>query len=114
MDKHEASKAIEKQLCYEVNLIAESIQKNSSISIQELEKLDKLYHTLKSKKTYEAMEDAEEYQNEERGPSKMYMNGNSYSDGFSHGYSEAMSHMHTHEGNSGHYPMPYYDRNPRW
>ena len=110
MDKYEASQVIEKQLCKEVELIAESIQKNGSIAIQELEKLDKLYHTLKGKTTYEAMKDSEEYQNGShmrgnsgyRNPS--HMSGNSYADGYSQGYAEAMNQMN-------HIP---YDRNPRW
>ena len=119
MDKWEASEIIEKQLCKEAMQIAEQIQKNQTMSIQDLEKLDKLYHTMKSKATYEAMEEANEYANERgmsgnqngnsgyrgRAANGRYvsrMSGNSYSDGYERGYSEAMNHM------------PYYDEPRRW
>ena len=120
MEKWEASEIIEKQLCKEMMQIAEQIQKNQSMSIQDLEKLDKIYHTLKSKETYEAMVEAGDYM-EERGMSGdnqngmsgrrgraangrfvSRMSGNSYDEGYRRGYSEAMNHM------------PYYDEPRRW
>ena len=89
------------------------------MSIQDLEKIDKLYHALKSKATYEAMKEAEEYEEggfsgrRGRSPSTgRYVSrdsGRSYADGYSQGYSEAMDQMSRDSsmGNSGHYPMGY-------
>ena len=117
MDKHEASEYIEKQLCKEVTMIAESISKNQTISMQELEKLDKLYHALKSKATYEAMVEASEYSESGmsgrrgRGADGRYVSrdsGRNYEDGyekgFSEGYSEAMNRNQSEA--MMHYPMP--------
>ena len=119
MDKWEASEIIEKQLCKEICQVAEQIQKNQTMSIQDLEKLDKLYHTMKSKATFEAMDEANEYMNERgmsgnqnemsgrrgRAANGRYvsrMSGNSYEDGYERGYSEAMNRM------------PYYNEPRRW
>lgn len=119
MDKREACEIIEKQLWKEITLIGESIQKANAMSNQDMERLDKLYHTLKDKYTVEAMHEAQEY---EDGMSGTNQNGNgmsgyrgramngrfvsrdaSYSDGYRQGYSEAMSQM---QG-------PYYNGEPR-
>lgn len=133
MDKYEAMELIDKHLCKEIVQIAENLQKNQSMSIQDLEKLDKLYHTYKSKLTVDAMLEAEEYA--ESGMSGNYQNGSnsgrrgraangqyisrdtgldqSYADGYNQGYSEAMS--RSQGGNSGHYPMmPSYYGPRRW
>lgn len=126
MDKHEISEIIEKQLCKEVDQIAESIHKSQTISLQELEKLDKIYHTLKSKATYEAMIEASDYAEtgmsgrRGRDVNGRYISRDSgsynegYENGYDRGYSEAMNHLK--EGNSGHhYPvMPYYNEARRW
>ena len=123
MDKYEASKVIEKQLCTEIIQIAENIQKAQSLTPQDLERIDKLYHALKSKENYEAMKDADEYSNYDNyGGMSGNQNGNSgyrgramngrfvsraenasYSNGYSQGYADAM--RQSREGNSEHYPM---------
>lgn len=96
---------LEQKMCKEIEMIESRYQANPAMemSVQDLDKLDKLYHTLKSKKTYDAMVEAEEYAMD--GMSGMrgrdmatgrYISrdgGQSYSDGYSRGYSEAMNQM---------------------
>lgn len=88
---------LEQKMCKEIELIESKYQANPQMemSIQDLDKLDKLYHALKSKATYEAMKDAEDYEmtgySGRRG--RVPMSGNSYADGYSRGYSEAMRHI---------------------
>ncbi len=108
MNEFEAFEVIKKQLCKEVCQMAEQIQKNNTMSTQDLEKLDKIYHLKKSMLTVRAMEDSEQYIEENqngngmsgyRGRSPMtgrYVSRSSdaYSDGYSRGYSEAMGQMH--------------------
>lgn len=135
MDKYEAAEIIEKQLCKELIDIAENIHKNQAMSSQELDRLNKIYHTMKSKQTSEAMYEASEYEggissmssnnqngNGNSGYRGRAMNGrfvsresanNSYAEGYSRGYSEAMNQMNN-GGNSGHYPMMPYDSPRRW
>lgn len=109
MDKHEAHEIVLKQVCKEIEEIAEKIQKNQAMTEQEVTCLDKLYHLKKSMLTASAMEEAEEYEgtmggnsgrrgrspntgryvSREMGASQRM----SYADGYSEGYSEAMSQM---------------------
>lgn len=114
-NKHEL---LEQKLCKEIELI-ESKYTNGpgEMSIQDIEKLDKVFHALKSMKTYYAMKDAEEYSEggfsgrRGRGADGRYVSRDAkdgYSEGYERGYSEAMNHM---GGNSGHYPPMY---QPRW
>ena len=124
MNEREAYDVVMKQLCKEMVQIAEQIQRNNTMSVQDLEKIDKLAHAKKSLLTAKAMEEAEEYESGEeggmsgarthmtysgrrgRGTDGRYVSrdaGESYADGYDRGYSEAMN-----RGNSGHYPMPYY------
>lgn len=117
---------IEKQLLKEKDQIAESIQKTGNMSIQDLEKLERIYHTLKSQAAYCGMKDPEGYwdqfeddQNGMSGRRGRAANGQyisrdtSYEDGYNRGYSEAMS--RTQDGTSGHYPMmPETYRPRRW
>lgn len=84
---------IENQLLKERDQIAENIQKNQSISSQELEKLDKIYHALKSMATYCAMKEADEYQNRSHTSMVRDTNRESYEEGYNRGYSEAMNRM---------------------
>ena len=75
---------------------------NPEMSIQELDKIDKIYHALKSAETYFAMKDSAE----------AGMNGRSYN---SYGYDAPMSYARGRDsmgrytsrgdGFSGHYPM---------
>ena len=61
MNEHEAYDLIMKQLCKEAIQIAEQIQEHKTISVQDLDKIDKIYHAKKSMLTVKAMEDADEY-----------------------------------------------------
>ena len=121
---------LEQKMCKELEMIQTKYAQNPAMemSVQDLEKVDKLYHALKSMATYNAMKEAEEYSN--AGESRMdgnsgyrgrAMNGRfvsrdnagSYADGYSNGYSEAMNQMNG--GNSGHYyPMQPYNAQRRW
>ena len=97
---------LEQKLCKEIELIENKYANgNGEMAIQDVEKLDKLYHTLKSKATYDAMKEAEEY--EDLGLSGR-RGHDVFSEGYDRGYSEAMHRMHN-DGNSGHYypHMPY-------
>ena len=99
--------------------------------MSDIEKLDKIYHELKCQETYCAMKEAknygeESYTNNQNGNSEYRgraMNGrfvsresgdDRYTEGYSRGYSEAMSQMNGNGGNSGHYPMTPYDMPRRW
>lgn len=108
---------LEQKLCKEIELIENKYANNNGeMSVQDVEKLDKIYHTLKSMATYHAMKEAEEYEEggfsgrRGRGADGRYVSRdakNGYSEGYEHGYSEAMNRM---GGNSGHYPI----YPPRW
>lgn len=121
MNEYEAYEIIKKQLCKEIVEIAEGIQKNNTMSISELEKIDKLYHAKKSMLTAKAMEEAEEYEGGDgysgarmtysgrrgRGADGRYVSRESYAEGYDRGYSEAMNKANS-DNYSGHYPMPGY------
>lgn len=118
---------LEQKMCKEIEMIEAKYAQNPSaeMSMQDLEKLNKLYHTLKSQATYAAMKEADQYMEENqngvsgrrgRAANGRYVSresANSYADGYDAGYSEAMRQM---EYNSGHYPMPYSDQHipRRW
>ena len=131
MNEYEIHETILKNVCKEISLLAEKIQKTGGMSEQDLDKLDKLYHVKKDMLTAKAMVDAEEYENgglsETRGRSPMtgrYVSRDGYDQGYSHGYSQAMNQMmnsgaggnNEANGNSGHWPMrdPYYPEPRRW
>ena len=105
--KHSKHEILEQKMCKELDILEEKFSNGAEMSIQDLEKIDKLYHALKSKATYDAMKESEEYEdgwNENGGISGYHgpiNNARPYSDGYSRGYSEAMTQM----GNSGYYPM---------
>ena len=115
MKKHEI---LEQRMCKELDALESKLVSGADMSMSDLDKIDKLYHALKSKATYDAMKDAENYGEEGmsgyrgRAANGRYVSrddgGQSYADGYSQGYSEAMNQMN----NSGHYPMPYPPR--RW
>jgi len=113
-------KILEQKMCKELEMLEQKYQGSpAEMSVQDLDKIDKLYHALKSMVTYNAMKEAEEYGEEgmsgdgysgrrgraangryvsrDAGPQ---MSGYGYSGGYDDGY-------------SGHYPMmpPRY---PRW
>lgn len=130
MNEYEAYEVIKRQLCKEVVEIAENIQKNNTMSVAELEKVDKIYHAKKSMLTAKAMEEAEEYEGQGgysgtrmtysgannssnasgrrgRGADGRFVSRESYDEGYDRGYSEGMSRARS-ENYSGHYPMPVY------
>lgn len=101
VNKHEI---LEQKMCKELETLEDKYRGGEQMSMQELEKIDKLYHALKSMATYNAMKEAEEYENDgfsgRRGRSSVtgrYVSrddGSGYADGYSQGYSEAMTQMH--------------------
>ena len=115
MDKFEM---LEKAMCKELETIERKLEGGQEMSIQDLEKADKLAHAMKSLATYKAMKEAEEYESEGmsgrrgRGMDGRYiskspagMNSQSYADGYSRGYSEAMNQMNSNG---------YANNNQRW
>ena len=107
MDKFET---LEKCMCKELESIEKKLQ-SSEMATGDLEKIDKLTHAMKSLATYRAMKEAEETSMDGmsgrrgRAANGQYISrddaSQSYADGYSHGYSEAMNQQ------SGHYPpMP--------
>ena len=104
---------LEQKMCKELEMIEAKYAQNQSIemSMQDLEKIDKLYHALKSMATYKAMKEAEEYSDgfsgmgysgyRGRAANGQYVsrdtgNSQSYANGYSEGYSEAMGRMMPH------------------
>ena len=108
MNDWETHEAFKKHLCKEIATLEEQVVKNQNMSVQELEKLDKLWHLKKSILGSEAMEESEEYEQEGlsgrrgRGMNGRYVSrdgGASYAEGYSRGYNEALN-----QQQSGHYP----------
>lgn len=117
MKKHEL---LEQKMCKELESLEEKYRGGGEMSMQDLDKIDKLYHALKSMATYNAMKEAEDYEGgwssdtgnsgrRGRAANGRYVSrdmapNQSYSEGYAEGYSEAMRHMDM--GNSGRYPYP--------
>lgn len=122
MNEYEAFEVLKKHLCKEIIQTAEQVQKAGGITNQDLEKLDKMFHLKKSMLTAKAMEESEEYMDNQngngfsgyRGRSPMtgrYVSrtsGEAYNEGYSKGYSEAMNQM------SGRMQFPNYNEPRRW
>lgn len=82
---------LEHKMCEEVKLIEKKYENNSSeMGIEDIKKLDLLYHALKSKATYDAMKEAEEYgydRSQMSGRAMPRMDGHYYDDrGYSGSY----------------------------
>lgn len=115
-------KFFEEKMLHELELLKTKYMQNPSqeLSMQDIEKLDKIYHELKSQATYCAMKEAENYEdgtrNNQNGNSeyRSHESGDRYTEGYSRGYSEAMNQMNGNGGNSGHYPMTPYNMPRRW
>ena len=120
MNEIEAYEVIKKQLCREIIQIAESVQKANSMSTQDLEKLEKLYHTKKEMLRVEELEDMlgipMENENGMSGYRGRAINGRyvsrtagnrSYSNGYADGYSEAMSQTNSHQEYANGYDRGY-------
>ena len=112
MDKFES---LEKCMCKELEAIEQKLKGGTEMSETDLKRVDMLTHAMKSLATFKAMKEAEEYEQDEgamSGRRGRAMNGrfvsrdggNSYADGYSQGYSEAMMQA------SGRYPMMPHDR----
>lgn len=106
MEKFEG---LEKALCKELDILEQKFRGGADMTPQDLERIDKMAHAMKSLATYKAMKEAEEYSEDGmsgrrgRGMDGRYVSrdgGRSYADGYSQGYAAAMSQM------SGHYPYP--------
>ena len=105
--KHEI---LEQKMCKELETLEEKFRGGVEMSMSDLDKIDKLYHALKCKATYDAMKEADEYSEEGgmsgyrgRAANGRFVSrdmGQSYADGYSQGYSEAMNQM-----SGTHYPM---------
>lgn len=103
---------LEKKMCMELEAIEQKLQGGAEMSEMDLKRADMLAHAMKSLATYKAMKDAEEEYEEfggemsgrrGRAANGRYVSrdgGNSYMDGYSRGYAEAMN-------QSGHWPMRY-------
>ena len=100
MGEYNKHDLLEHKMCEEIKLIEKKYENGGAaeMSIEDLKKLDLLYHALKSKATYDAMKDAEEY---------------GYDHGQMSGRMPRMSgrYYDDHEGYSGAYPYP---PRPRW
>ena len=110
MEMHENFK---RHLCKEIEELESQVTRNQNMSSQDLEKLDKMYHLKKSLLTADAMEEAtEDYEDgmsgrRGRGANGRYVSRDTYAEGYSRGYSEAMEHPRNQM--SGHYPDPCYN-----
>lgn len=98
-DKFEA---LEKQMCHELEAIEQKLKAGTEMSVQDLDKVDKLAHAMKSLATYKAMKEAEDW-GEDGGMSGRRgrgMNGRYVSRDYEPGY-------------SGYYP-PMWPPERRW
>lgn len=96
MDNFEA---LEKAMCHELGALEQKVKNGTDMSVQDLDKVDKLVHALKSLATYRAMKEAEEYEMDGmsgrrgRAANGRYVSrdgGQSYTDGYSQGFAEGM------------------------
>ena len=111
---------LEKALCKELEVIEQKLKGGAEMSAQELDKVDKIVHAMKSLVTYEAMKEADEYSENMSGGMSGYrgraMNGRyvsrdmdqSYADGYSRGYEEGRSQAEMQR--SGRYFPPSYPK----
>lgn len=78
MGKHYEN--LEEAMCKELEMLDKKYGADSAeMTVQDVEKADKLYHALKSAATYHAMKDAEEWdEDEESGEGRSYRGGRSY------------------------------------
>ena len=96
---------LEEAMCRELDALDKKLGGNpGEMSVQDLEKADKLYHALKSAATYHAMKDAEGWEDKDASGRMSYRRGR---DGMGRYVSRDMDGY----GYSGHYPEwmpPYY------
>ena len=116
MGKHYEN--LEEAMCKELEMLDKKYGADSAeMTVQDVEKADKLYHALKSAATYHAMKDSEEWDEDEEdeasGEGRSYRGGRSYGRPYGrYGRSyrrgrDAMGRYTSREpyGWSGHYPM---------
>lgn len=118
MGKHYEN--LEEAMCNELEMLDKKYGAESAeMTVQDVEKADKLYHALKSAATYHAMKDAEELDeqdDEASGDGRSYRNGRSYGRYYGgRSYRRGRDSMgrfvsRDMEGYSGRYPM--YPREP--
>ena len=108
MGKHYEN--LEEAMCKELEMLDKKYTSESGeMTVQDVEKADKLYHALKSAATYHAMKDAEEW-DEEEGESGA--RGRNY-DLYGRSYARRRDSMGRYsrdmgmDGYSGHWPMMY-------
>lgn len=112
---------LEEAMCEELDKLDKKYASDvPEMSVQDVEKIDILYHALKSAATYHAMKDAEDWDKEEMEGSgdRMSRGGRSYygRDGMDRSYRRVRDSMGRYtsrdmDGYSGHYPEympPYY------
>ncbi len=114
MEKYEG---IENALKKEIKALDTKYSSGVEMSKEELDRLDKLTHTMKSLAGYykimydlKECEESEEMMNGYSGRRNRAMNGQysqSYSDGYSHGYNEAMR-----QSGRGYEHYPLWSNNP--
>lgn len=126
-DKMKKFEILEQKMCKELETLSERYAQGNEMSVQDLDKIDKLVHALKSMATYKAMKEAEEYEGgmsgrgysgegnysgrRGRGMDVRYISRdmNPQMSGYS-GYSGGGYN----DGYSGHYPMAPYPPDNRW
>ena len=118
---------LEKSLCKELEAIEQKLKSGTEMSSGDLDKVDKLIHSLKGLATYRAMtETYGDYENQEnmsgrrgRAANGQYISrdqsSQSYADGYSRGYAEGRSQAE-YRDMSRHYmnDMPPYDFRNRY
>lgn len=103
---------LEQAMCKELDKLDKKYQNDvPEMSVQDVEKIDVLYHALKSAETYYAMKDAEEWEDEDS------RSGRSYGRGGDRSYRRGRDSMGRYTSRdmdySGHYPEwmpPMYPR----
>lgn len=91
---------LEQKMCHELEEISGRLLAGQDMTTQDLDRIDKLFHALKSMATYRAMKEAGEHESEGYSGyrNQSGMNRRSYDKGYSQGYAEGQM--------SGHYPTP--------
>lgn len=121
MTEYEVHEILKKQVCKELEEIAEKIKKTGAMTESDLDKLDKLYHTKKDILATYGMEHPEEFEelsgegnmSGRRGRSSVTGRfvsrdgGQSYAEGYSQGYNEAMTQRSGNQSYSDGYSRGY-------
>ena len=112
---------LEKTLCRELENIEQKARAGAEMSIQDLDRADKLAHAMKSIATYRAMKVAEEYESDEKMSGMSGYRGRalsgkfvsrddedqSYAEGYSRGYAEGRNQSMRMSGHYDSYYPPY-------